>query len=249
MSGLTRFESIGSLINRTAVSVGLLKTADPFASTDPAFQQLCELANECGQQFIQDEAWARLRNSFEFTTQLGDTGEYALPADFSYFIDQTGWQQAGIGAAYPLLGPATAQWWAFLKGTELYSVTIFAWFREFDNKLHLWPQPPPVGIPISFEYMSRGWALENGDPAQVTDRVTTSADIVLIEPILFVKRLKLAFLQAKGFDTTMVQDEYNKSLASWTAKQTAAPVLNLRGQRIGRRFLDSWTNVPETGFG
>ena len=247
---LTRTESIGSLINRVAVSVGLNKAIDPFASADPVFIQLIGLANECGQEFIQTHPWARFRNRWAFTTAPGDTGIYDLPDDFSYFIDQTGWQEAGIGAAYPLLGPATAQWWAFLKATALYNVTIFAWFRDFDNKLQLYPQPPPEGIDIAFEYMSRGWATEGGSvPPVLTETVTTSADLVLIEPILFIKRLKLAFLQAKGFDTTKAQDEYDASLDAWIGKETSAPVLSLTGRGIGRRLLDAWVNVPETGLG
>jgi hypothetical protein len=252
MSGVSRTQTAGQLINRAAVSVGLTATADPFSSADPSFSQLVNLANECGEEFIAMYPWARFRARFEFTTAPGDTGIYDLPADFSHFINQTGWQEAGIGAAYPLLGPATAQWWAFLRATELYNVTIYAWFRDFDNTLQLYPQPPPQGINIAFEYMSRAWAIEgDSDPDHPirTDRVDSSSDIVLFEPILFLKRLKLAFLQAKGFDTTKAQDEYNAVLDSWLEKQTTAPVLNLNGRGMGRRLLDAWVNVPETGFG
>jgi len=253
MAGLNRFQTAGEIINRAAVLVGLSPVVDPFASPDPAFQQLTYLLNECGQEMVGDNHWQKLVRREEFTTQPGDTGIYDLPADFSYMIDQTGWQQGEPGAAYPLLGPATAQIWSYLLASQLYTVTIYAWFRELDGKLQLWPQPPPVGIPIAYEYVSRAWATEgNSDPLNPTptDNCSSSSDMVLYEPVLMVKKLKLAFLQAKGFDTVKAQDEYNKALDQWIAKNKPAPVLSLNsGHGYGFRFLNAYTNVPETGFG
>lgn len=253
MAGIAKFQTAGELINRAAVSVGLNKAVDPFASNDPSFAQLVELANEVGQTLVQHEAWQRLVTRHEFTTAPGDTGIYDLPDDFAYMIDQTGWQQGTPGSAFPLLGPATDQGWSYLTATELFSVTIYAWFMLREGKLQLWPQPPAEGIPIQYDYVSRGWAIEGGsDPATpvYTDTLETAADIPLFEPILFVKALKLAFLQAKGFDTTKAQDDYNAALEAWASKDRPAPTLNLNS-RTGPhyRMLDGWGNLPETGFG
>lgn len=252
MAGISRYQTAGQLINRVAVSVGLNKAADPFAANDPSFEQLIELANEVGQTFVQNKAWQRLIARHEFTTQVGDTGIYDLPADFGYMIDQTGWQQGAPGSAFPLLGPATQQAWSYLQAVELFTVTIYVWFIELQGKLQLWPQPPPVGVPIAFDYVSRGWAVEGGsDPMNpsYTDTLESSGDIPLIEPVLFVKALKLAFLQAKGFDTTKAQDDYALALDAWSGKDRAAPVVNLAGAGPGFRFLNAYGNVPETGFG
>lgn len=253
MAGLNRYQTAGNIINRTAVLVGLGSTTDPYSSPDPAFTQLTYLLNECGEELVGDNVWEKLTARHEFTTQPGDTGIYDLPADFSSMIDQTGWQQGAPGAAYPLLGPATAQIWSYLVASELYTVTIYAWFRELDGKLQLWPQPPPEGIPIAYEYVSRGWA-QNGDSdpqnPTFTDTCDKSSDIVLYEPVLMVKKLKLAFLQAKGFDTTKAQAEYNKALDTWISKDKPAPVLSLNScHGYGYRFLNGYTNVPETGYG
>jgi hypothetical protein len=80
--------------------------------------------------------------------------------------------------------------------------------------------------------------------------VDVFADIVLFEPILFIKKLKLAWLQAKGFDTTKAQDEFDAALESWIGKDTSAPVLNVAGNGMfGLRFLDGVINVPETKYG
>lgn len=248
---MSRFQTIGDLINRVAVSVGLNSTTDPFASPDPAFIQLCTLATECGDDLMQENDWQQLQRSKSFVTAPGDSGLYDLPDDFGYMIDQTGWQQGAPGAAYPLLGPASAQWWSFLEASQLYTVTIYAWFRIADGKLQLWPQPPAPGIPIGYKYISRDWVLDGSSPPNAPvykNSVQTSSDIPLYEPILFLKKLKLAFLQAKGFDTGKAEDEFLTALEAWTGKDVSAPILNLNSRYPGNRFLDGM-NVPETGFG
>jgi hypothetical protein len=248
---MARFQSIGDLINRVAVSVGLNKTNDPFASADPAFVQLCTLATEAGQDLVQENAWQQLERTHKFTTASGDTGLYDLPADFGYMIDQTGWQQGTPGSAYPLLGPASSQWWSYLEASQLYTVTIYAWFRISDGKLQLWPQPPAAGIPIAYKYVSRDWVLDASSPPSAPvykDSVQTSADTPLYEPILFLKKLKLMFLTAKGFDTTKAEDEYEAALESWKGKDKSAPILSLTSTYAGNRMLDGM-NVPETGYG
>jgi hypothetical protein len=250
---MSRFQTIGDIINRVAVAVGLTSSSDPFASVDPAFIQLRTLASECGQDLVQEGEWQQLERSHSFVTTGADTGIYDLPEDFAYMIDQTGWQMGAPGAAYPLLGPASSQWWSYLEASSLYTVTIYAWFQISSGKFQLWPQPPPVGIPIAYKYISRDWVLDGSSTPSAPvykDNVQTSSDTPLYEPILFLKKLKLAFLQAKGFDTTKAEDEYNLALDSWKGKDKSAPVLSLNGPvGFNLRLLNGITNVPETGYG
>jgi hypothetical protein len=250
---MPRFQPVGDLINRVAMSVGLIKTADPFASADPAFIQLCGLATEAGQDLVQECAWQQLERQHSFVTAPGDTGLYDLPADFGYMIDQTGWQQGVPGSAYPLLGPASSQWWSYLQASQLYTVTIYAWFRIADGKLQLWPQPPAVGIPIGYKYVSRDWARVGTSTPMAPvyqDFVAASADVPMFEPILFLKKLKVMWLQAKGFDTRYAQDEYILALDAWKGKDKSAPVLSLNGPVGFRaRFINGMDNLPETGYG
>lgn len=253
---MPRFAPIADIINRVAVSVGLEATTDPYASDDPSFIQLRMLANECGDDLVMTEGcqWQQLEKSTSFTTAGGDTGVYNLPVDFGYMIDQTGWQKASPGpAAYPLLGPASAQWWSYLEATQLYNVTLFVWFQISAGKFQLWPQPPPAGVPIAYKYTSRNWVQDGASTPPIIvykDALTQGSDIPLFEPILFLKKLKLMFLTAKGFDTTKAEDEYQLALDSISGKDKSAPVLSLNGP-IGLNvpLLNLYTNVPETGFG
>ena len=250
MADVRRYWTAGDLINRAAVEVGLASVNNVFSSADPSFKQLRTLITSCGQTLIQDYPWQRLNARFELTTSSADSGEYDLPADFSYMIDQTGWQQGGP-AVWPLLGPASPQVWSYLKARELFTSTLYVWFRISDGKFNIFPDSPvPDGIPIAFEYISRAWVLGEGDagPQSLKDVVTADADMVLFEPILMVNFLKMKFLAAKGFDTTDAKNEFNLSLDSWKGKDNSAPILNAGRGFSNWRMLDGY-NVPETGFG
>jgi hypothetical protein len=246
---MSRYQAAGDLINRTAVSVGLNKVSDPFASVDPAFVQLCELANQVGEDLLDKYQWEVLNKVHEFMTAVGDPGDYDLPADFAYMIDQTGWQQQGPNGPYPLLGPATSQGWSFLEAMKIYNVTIFAYFWVNQNLLKLWPRPVQYEVPISFRYISNGWALAdstNGAPSQPL--VNAFGNVVLYDPLLFIRGLKLAFLQAKGFDSTKAEDDFYLTFDSVTGHDKPAPILSMNRLGPGFRFLDV-RNIPETGFG
>jgi hypothetical protein len=249
---MARFQTISDLINRAAVSVGLNAVSDPFASADPAIIQLRTLASECGQDLVSRANWQQLERSQSFTTQLGDTGLYDLPADFSRMLDQTGWQQGAPASAYPLLGPASPAWWSYLQASQVTNVTIYAWVRVAAGQLQLWPQPPPVGVPIAYKYISRYWVLDGTSPPGAPvykESVTQNSDTPLFEPILFLKKLKLAFLQAKGFDTNKAQDEYIEALDFWSGNDKPSPVLARNQRQMSPRLLDCNTNVSETGYG
>jgi hypothetical protein len=197
--------------------------------------------------------WELLIRQHEFTTQAGDSGIYDLPDDFAYMLDQTQWQKGDPGAAYPLLGPASPQIWSYLTASQLYTVSIYAWFRQADGKLQLFPQPPPADIPIQYMYMSRNWVIDGqSDPQNPVYKgeVTAYADIVRYDPIMFVKGLRLKFLEAKGFDTTKAQDEFTLIFETIAGHNQPSPKLNLaQGVFPLWRPLDSLVNVPETGYG
>lgn len=249
MANVNRYMTAKEIINRAAVEVGLAPVTDPFTSPDPLFRQMIYLLDSCGQTLMQDYPWQRFQVPYELTTQVGDSGNYDLPTDFAYMIDQTGWQQGGP-AVWPLMGPASPQIWTFLKAAQIYSQNIYVWFRIKEGQFSLFPQPPPVGIPIAFEYISRGWAQgpDVGAGPVMMDHVTAGEDIVLYEPRVIINYLRLKFLTAKGFDTAAAQGDFAMSLESWKGKDNSAPILNAGRPFEGYRFLDNM-NVPATGFG
>jgi len=243
---MARYKSINDIINQVAVEVGLAKTQDVFASTDDSFNQLVALANAAGNELIQNGSWQILTRQYEIITKTGDDGKYPLPDDFSFMIDQTGWDNTNN---VPVGGSLTPQAWTYLEGRDLATSTIYAMFRQVDNEFWIYPQPPPIGLNITFEYVTLNWVLKQGQPDNYSDEVVAPSDIVLFQPYMFERLLKLRFLEAKGLDTTAAATVYDVSLTSWDGNDTSAPILNASNRGRGLPYLDTYRNTPDTNFG
>jgi hypothetical protein len=243
-----RNKTAQEIINRVGIEVGLPSTLDVFASPDPAYQQMIALLNSCGIELLQEFGWGILRREERFTTDAvtNPEGIYDLPEDFAYMIDQTGWERT---QEVPLFGPASPQYWSYLLGRNLISSTIYAQFRLTEGKLYLFPQPPPDGLDISYEYISNYWVNTDGDGTTYSDAVQNPGDVVLYNSHLTERLLKLRFLEARGFDTTKALDQYLAALESWSGKDKSAPILNATGAGYVYPLLDPYRNTGDTGFG
>ena len=243
---MARQETANTLINRVAVEVGLSAVSDPVADADKAFTQLTGLLNAAGRELVELHEWQVLRQEYEFTTVAAtDTGTYDLPADFSYMISQSGWDQTNNNA---IGGPLSPQDWSYLEGRDFASSSIYASFRLAESKLEIYPQPPPDALAIRFEYISRYWVQQAGESSPNTDSVTVGTDVVLYEPILVEKFLKAKFLEAKGLPSQSARLEFETMFLSRTGKDRGAPVLNA-GRGHGFPYLSSYRSVGDTGYG
>lgn len=243
---MARLSIANDIINRVAVEVGLLKVSDPLSSVDETFIQLSELLNAAGQELVELWPWQILVKPFQVVTQDTDTGTYDLPDDFSYMIDQTGWEHSSRVA---IGGPLSAQDWTYLAGRDLISQSIYASFRLVDNKFDIYPQDPvPAGLDINFEYISRNWVQEQGTGDR-KDLVTVGSDVVMYEPILIIKFLKVKWLQTKGFDTTAAVTELENVWGSRTGKDAGASILSASNNSRGFPYLHPYYNTSDTGYG
>lgn len=248
---MARQSTANEIINRAAVEVGLLSVSDPVSSIDESFIQLTELLNGVGQELVELFPWQFLVRVYSVEMGVtppvsGTTNAFALPENFSYMIDQTGWDRANN---LPMGGPLSAQDWTYLQGRDLVSQTIYASFRLFDNVFNIFPDPPPAGLKITFEYISRDWVREQGQASANRDTIGTGSDIVLYEPILAVKFLKAKFLESKGFDASSARLEFENMMGSRTGKDTGAPILNAANASRGFPYLSPYYNTGDTGFG
>jgi hypothetical protein len=241
---MARLASANDIINRVAVECGLLKDPNPVGSSDESFIQLTELLNAAGQELVELHPWQILVKEHQITTSSSDTGIYNLPDDFSYMIDQTGWERSNT---VPLGGPLSAQDWTYLKGRDLVSQTIYACFRLTDNKFNIYPQPPQNGWDINFEYISRNWVKSVGGVE--SDKVNSGSDFVLYEPILIQKLLRVKFLSSKGFDTAAAVIEFENMFSSRTGKDEGAPILSAGNNARGYPYLDTYRNTGDTNYG
>lgn len=233
------------ILNRVAAEVGLAPVSDPYASTDQSFIQMKYLLDICGEELVQAYPWGLLVKSEQFTTQAGDSGDYPLPADYSSMINQTGWDR---GRNVPLHGPLSAQDWTYLLGRDLVSSTIYASFRLAEGKFKIFPTDPvPEGLDINYEYISKNWAKSSAGIEQ--DRVLKGSDTVNYDKTLVSRYLKVKFLEAKGFDSSKAQADFNQTFSFLTGTDKGAKVLNAGGTGGGYPYLDMWRNTPDTGYG
>ncbi len=240
------FDSATDIINDAAAEVGVSPVSDPYSSSNQVFQQMKSLINSAGRELVRYHRWEQLSAEHQITTQATDSGDYPLPDDFSYMVDQTGWERK---ENVPLWGPLSAQDWQYLLGRDLVSYTIYASFRIAQGLFRLFPQPPPDGLDIHYEYVSRNWVQDGADPNTNKSKATISSDVILYEPILIVKFLKAKYLEAKGFDSTAARNDFVLEFDAITGQEKGAPILN--AAILGREFpyLEPYRNLPDTGYG
>ena len=234
------------ILNRVAVEIGLDPVQDPWNTTDKTFRQMTYLLNVAGEELSQLFPWAFLVKEHSFTTADTDSGDYDLPDDFLYMINQTGWERS---QNVPLGGPVSPQEWQYLLGRDLVNTTIYASFRLNDGKFRIFPQPPPNGLNIYFEYCSRNWVLDSTTGTTYTDKVSLGADTPLFDRTLLSRMVKVKILEAKQMDTSKAQADLNQAFQMLTAHDKGAKVLNAGNRGRGIPLLNNWNNSPHSGYG
>jgi hypothetical protein len=242
---VTTLITANECLNRVAAEIGVEPVVDPFASVDPVFVQMRYLLNTAGEELGMAYPWGLLQREYEIVTAALDTGNYPLPPDFFYMIDQTGWERS---QNVPLMGPLSAQDWQYLLGRDLVSTTIYASFRLTEGLFKIFPQPPPANLRIFYEYISKDWVSDGITPVTYKDSCTVGSDIPLFDKTLITRYLKVKILEAKGMPTQKAQDDFNQCFSFMTGLDKGAQILNV-GRRIGFPYLNMWRNVPDTGYG
>ena len=247
---MPRYFRADKIINDVAVESGLSPVDDVFASLDPSFIQMRYLLNGAGQEMLELFPWQILRRKHIITTDSATYPDqkYPLPDDFGYMIDQTGWDASNN---LPLQGPMTPQQWAYLEGRNLASSTVYATFRLDAGEVQFFPAELSDGRDISFFYISRFWVQNQLNPNNIQEReeVLANTDVVMYEPILIKRMLKMKFLAAKGFDNSNATQEFIAAFDSWTGKSKGGQVLSASGGRSRVPLIDIWRNVSDSGYG
>ena len=233
------------ILNRVAAEVGLPTSTDPWGSSDQKFTQMRYLLNIAGEELAQLYEWEQLMQEHQITTLNTDSGDYDLPSDFLYMINQTGWERS---ESVPLSGPLSPQDWQYLLGRDLVSQTIYASFRIQQGKFSIFPQPPPNGLDIHFEYISRNWVIDSTNPENRLSEIKTGADTPLYDRTLLSRMLKVKFLDAKGQDSVKAQADLNHTYGLLTSHDKAAGIMSAGRNRRAFPYLSGYS-VPDSGYG
>jgi hypothetical protein len=247
---MSQYDTAADLINSAAIECGLNTVADPFASTTNEMIQLRTLLTNAGRELCSGlYEWQQLSKSYSFSTGAvpPSDGLFALPADFGYMVNQTGWTPTSGGLGLPLAGPLSEQTWQALVNTNLAASTIYLSFKVADRKFQILPKPAPANQTVVYSYQSQNWVLVNGG-ATTANKVANAADIVLFDAVMMVKFLATRYKQMKGLDAAASLTAFQALFASFTGINAPAEILSLSG-RAGFPYINVWTNLPVSGFG
>lgn len=187
--------------------------------------------------------WEALRKTWQCLTVPAQT-TYTLPADWDSFEDLTGWN---FTSRLPMLGPATDPQWQTLKARNLGSSTISVIYRTRQGVFEIYNSfSTPQDLRI--DYSSRSWVQITGSPNTYQDYITADDNVLLFDAELLTAGLKLDFLNAKGFDTTSAQSDYDELLEQALNGDTDAPVLQL-SLADTYPLISTQFNTPDTGYG
>jgi hypothetical protein len=247
---MAQYDNAADVINAAANECGITSVSDPYGSSATEFVQLRGLLTQCGRELLAMYQWEELvvRTSFSTTATPPANGQFALPADFGYFINQTGWTPVSSGFGVPLIGPLSEQVWAAVLASGLSSTTLYIAFKIAQRKINVLPAPPPANITIGYAYMSRYWVQDLASGLPSKDAPTLSTDTILYESILISKMLALRYKQAKGLDANSALEQFTAMYATYTGVNAPSPILSLNTVKAFP-FLNMWSNVPPTGYG
>ena len=228
------------VLKQVAGELGLPRPSTIVGIEDVQSVQLLSLLNSSGNELQMYYPWEQFVKEWSFLTVV-DQGDYPLPVDWNYFRDQTQWDRTDH---WPLLGPKSAQEWAWLKGS-LVAALPRQRFRVAGDKFKLWPVPTasdnPSPVNIAMEYISKNW-VQTSD-AVMTDMVQLDGDIILYNPWLMIKFIKYKFYDLKGFPTQGVQSDFLRVFNSATGKDVGAKILSLSPRQTSE-YIGPWS-VPD----
>ena len=165
---------------------------------------------------------------------------YDLPDDFETITNRTMWDKS---KHWEMLGSEDAQQWQWLKSGYISTGPRVRW-RILDNQFCIWPIMNTQEY-LGWEYRSKGWARAADNT--VKNSFTADSDTTVLDDRIMVLLTKMKYWGIKGFDTTVVAQDYQRYLSVAKANDKGAPNLSFSPQ--ASRVLIGYANIPDTGYG
>lgn len=232
-----RFDTALTIINRVAVEVGLGRVADPYAAAavNPDYQLLCDLLTSIGQEIAGQFSWQATHREVAFVTDA--SGTYDLPTDFREMIADTAVDRTNTTP----IQVATPARWQTVKALDAGGGTCGLHARIVQDRLLL--HPATEGLNAVLEYRSKTWVLR-ADGVTYSHEPVGAGDKIMLDTLLVIRRLKMAFRDARGFDTTALAEDYARTLEVAMATDAPKPTCDVGGSGpTGFRLLDEY-NLP-----
>lgn len=212
------YDTVANIVSDAAIELGLGSVSDVFASTDEHVVLLRALLKALGRQLVLEHEWMAAVLEHTFSTTAATS--YNLPSGFARMVDGSAWNRT---QRLPLT-PVSPEQWQHLSALSSAQTTAIL-FRPKDTTLSIWPTTN-TGETMAFEYVSHFWVRATASASPDKNAPTVNTDVIHLDALLVTKGLKLAFLRARGFDTTAAQQEFDDAFeAVRAADVNAAPTL------------------------
>ena len=241
----TRRRNALQIVQQAMGEIGMPRPTTLAVGADETANQLLFLLNGLGERLARLPLWEATRSEWTVVTTAATA--YNLPEDWLVPLADTAWDRTG---RWPLLGPKTPSEWQVLV-SGIGGSPVSTRFRFFNGQFNL-SQVPAIGSTFVYEYLSASWVLGLATSASVQAdvrkyRISADTDYLLLDEQMMVTGLKLVFREAKGLDSSKVQEEFEDMLeAAWT-NAIAPKTLNLATE-TSNAFL-SLANLPDGGYG
>jgi hypothetical protein len=234
--------TLATILNAVYDELGLPRPAAYVGNSDGAVRQMLAHFVAMGDKLVGEHEWQGLITSAALTTVAGSP-QYALPADFDGFIDETQWNtsaRARVG------GPRNQRDWAQVEGAGVNIGPYFA--QQIRNNL-ITLQPLPTSIQtLSYYYLSAYWVL-TGTPAVKAYRPLSDSDVTIwLDDRMQITGTKYRWLRSKGLDYTEERDEYMDRVKQLISSDRGAKTLSLDPTE-SQGYGQTGFVIPITGFG
>lgn len=247
MAAYNRLSTVLDIVQNALGQMGLPVPSAAFSDgSNMTAQQCIRLLQSRGRRLCKPTGtnrWELLRKTWSCPTTVGVT-TYTLPDDWDSFEDLTGWN---FTSRLPMLGPATDPQWQCLKARNLGSSTISVIYRTRNGVFEIY-NAFSTSQDLRIDYSSRAWVQTTGSPNTYSDAITRDDNVLLFDAELLTAGLKLDFMNAKGFDTTTAQSDYDELLEQALNADSDAPVLQT-SLADTYPLISTQFNTPDTGYG
>ena len=223
MASLQKLDTILYEVQQASLQMSLPPPKGIFDSSDENALLMAAVANLAGIIVAEAYDWQQLRKELLIT---GDAvpDAWDLPADFSRFVDGTGWSRATRRPVTVL----NAQQVASLRSWVSQSFFANPACRIVADQLKF-ISPPGDGEVISFEYIDANWVLDGEDAATMKAKLEKNSDRPRFDWLLMVIAIKVKWLEQKGMSTVAAQSDFQDRVAQLLQHDQMGQVLTLSG--------------------
>jgi hypothetical protein len=240
--------SLLEIVNAVAKSVGHPASTDVTASTDEAILRLAYYANIAGTElcYMNPGGWSSLQATATLSIFADTPGQrekgFDLPSDFKAMIDDTHWDAS---TQLPAIGPVNPQDWQWMVVRQAMITTRFLW--RIRNK-QIWIKSPPVSPQnLTFEYISKFWAVDGGSGTK-QDVMNKNDDYHVYPWQLMVLYTRAKWFENEGYDSTGAYLDFKKAYDYEVGSDKGATALSLV-PGTGYPYISAIKNIPDTGYG